>query len=201
MGAKEGGSRGRPMKGKLEVGTERGSWRAKWVKGGWGWGDGWGSQSVTNEGPRGQRRYCLGLRGAKGNERSRGVKRGLGDRIGMIWIDYTWKIGKIVMNMMKLKNRDEYDENRVWSQKSWWIWWNSKWVLWPRTKRVVVKNLISRPSRRIQKWRTIDFESLKPKFSFGILPISGLLRPKKLLACEITNKSVKRGTFFSNLLL
>ena len=24
------------------------------------------------------------------------------------------KIGKIVMNMMKMKNHDEYDENRVW---------------------------------------------------------------------------------------
>ena len=58
------------------------------------------------------------------------------------------------------------------------------------------KKLISKPSRRVQKWWTIHFESLEPKVSFGISAISGHLRPKKLLASEITNKTVKRGTFF-----
>ena len=58
------------------------------------------------------------------------------------------------------------------------------------------KNLISRPSRRVQKWWTIDFKSLKPYLWFEIFHISGLLRPKKLLARKVTNKTVKRGNFF-----
>ena len=58
------------------------------------------------------------------------------------------------------------------------------------------KKLISRPSRRVQKSWTIDFESLDPYLWFEILLISGPLRPKKLLAIKITNNTVKRGNFF-----